>query len=382
MKNKNIIFEIVKKEIRDVVRDKKTLFMMIIIPILLYPLIFGFILTLQDSFLNTDKTNYNKIGFAFETDEILNKLIEKLEIDKIDGNEKELEEKLEKEEINAYITIKDKTFIISYSEKNQYGNLSLQMSKTLLEEYKKISQSQILITKGINPDEIINNYIIEDKDISKTDAMKEFMIELVPTFILITTTLTSIFAAIDMTAGEKERGTLETLLTFPIKKKTIIGGKFIATVLCTILSSILGFISMYSMLYYLSGKLESFNKIELLSIDKIILIMILFVEFSMLISALAIAISSKSKSFKEAQNKAQPLAFITMIPMFISMMGIKIDFKLSLIPFINVNLLMSEIIANTLNINYYIISLLSNTVFTLIILKLIDKLYKSDKILF
>ena len=81
MKNKCMMFEIIKKEIRDVIRDKKTLVMMIVIPLLLYPLMFGFILTFQDSMMNADESNYNKIGFAFEPDSAMNTVIEELEID-------------------------------------------------------------------------------------------------------------------------------------------------------------------------------------------------------------------------------------------------------------------------------------------------------------
>lgn len=54
MKNKGMMFEIIKKEIRDVIRDKKTLLMMIVVPLLLYPLMFGLIITLEDSMMNAE----------------------------------------------------------------------------------------------------------------------------------------------------------------------------------------------------------------------------------------------------------------------------------------------------------------------------------------
>ena len=256
------------------------------------------------------------------------------------------------------------------------------MARELIEGYKKAIQSQILTAEGLIPDEIFNVYTVETKDISEKDAYSEMMLGMVPTFIFMTTTLTAVFAAIDMTAGEKERGTLETLLTFPLKNSDIIGGKFIATTICTVVSALLGFLSMYGVLLYLSHTLESFKGMTLLSATNIILAIIMFIVFSMLISAIAIVMASSAKSFKEAQNSTQPLAFISMIPMFLSMMGTNLNTTLSLIPFVNVNLLLADIISNTVNIQYFLITIVSNIVFIFIVLKAVIKLYKSDKILF
>ncbi len=382
MKTKGMIFEIVKKEIRDVIRDKKTLLMMIVVPLILYPLMFGFIITLEDSMMNADESEYNKIGFAFETDKALDTVIEELEIKKITGTENELKEKFDNQEIDAYITLNDKKFTIYYSEGNAYGQATLQMAYEMIEGYKKAIQSQMLTAEGLIPDEIFNVYTVETKDVSGKDAYTQMMLGMVPSFILMTATLTAIFAAIDMTAGEKERGTLETLLTFPLKNGDIIGGKFIATTICTVISSVIGFLSMYGVLLYLSKNLESFKGMELLSIQNILFALIMFIVFGMLISAIAIIIASKAKSFKEAQNSTQPLAFISIIPMFLSMMGTKLDSTLALIPFVNVNLLLSDIISNTVNMQYFIITIVANIVFVFIIMKAVIKLFKSDKILF
>ena len=382
MKNRSMMFEIIKKEIRDVIRDKKTLLMMIVVPLILYPLMFGLIITLEDSMINADESEYNKIGFAFETDKALDTEIEELEIQKIKGTENELKEKFDKGEIDAYITLNNKEFTIYYTEGNTYGQATLQMAYELIEGYKKAIQSQMLTEEGLIPDEIFNVYTVETKDVSEKDAYTQMMLGMVPTFILMTATLTAVFAAIDMTAGEKERGTLETLLTFPLKNGDIIGGKFIATTICTVVSSVVGFLSMYGVLFYLSKNLDSFKGMELLTTQSILLAIIMFIFFAMLISAIAIVIASKAKSFKEAQNSTQPLAFVSMIPMFLSMMGTKLDSTLALIPFVNVNLLLSDIISNTVNIQYFIITIIANIVFIFIVMKAVIKLFKSDKILF
>jgi len=382
MKNKSMIFEIIKKEIRDVIRDKKTLIMMIVVPIVLFPIFFGIMLTLQEDMINVDESEYNTVGFAFKTDDAMNEIIKEMKIQKQNGTEEELKEKLTKGEINAYITLKDSEFTIYYTEQDKYGSATLELAYELLGTYTQFVQSQILISEGVIPEEIFNVYTIKEEDISDRDAYTEMILGMVPTFILMSATLTAIFSAIDMTAGEKERGTLETLLTFPIKNSDIITGKFLATSICTGVSSLLGFSSMYAVLYYMSGRLEVFSGMELLTLKSIILVLIIFIVFSMLVSALAIVIASKAKSFKEAQNSSQPLSFLCLIPMFISMMEVELNSVLALIPFINVSLLTNQVLSNSVNMQYFMIMVISNIAFIYIILKAISKLYKSDKILF
>lgn len=382
MKNKSMVWEIIKKELRDVIRDKKTLLMMIVVPILLFPIMFGFLLTMQEDMINVEEDVYNKIGFAFEIDDALNTIIDEKEIQKQIGTEEEFKEKLENGEINAYITLKDSEFTIYYTEQDTYGYNTLELAYELLAGYTQSIQSQMLTSEGLIPEEIFNIYTIKEEDISNRDAYAEMILGMVPSFILMSATLTATFSAIDMTAGEKERGTLETLLTFPIKNSDIISGKFFATTICTAVSALLGFSSIYAVLYYMSQKLETFSGIELLSLKSIILMLIIFVVFSMLVSALAIVIASKSKSFKEAQNSTQPLSFLCLIPMFISMMEIEITTTFAIIPFINVSLLIEQVLVNTVNMQYFMIMVVSNIAFIYIVLKAISKLYKSDKILF
>lgn len=381
MKN-SMVLEIIKKELRDVIRDKKTLLMMIVIPILLYPLIFGVLMTMEDSMMNVEPSRINKIGLTFQPDAVLDGILDKAGIQKTIGTEEELKRKFENGELDVYLTSAASTFTIYYTQQNTNGIMAMRLASKLLESYKTEMQAQILAENGLEPEEFFEIFTIKEIDLSEKDYFSETMLGIVPTFILMTATLTAVFAAIDMTAGEKERGTLETLLTFPLENGDIIYGKFFATSICTVISSVVGFISMYGVLYVLSGKLASFRTMELLSTKSFVFALIVFVLYSMLISALAIMIASKARSFKEAQNAAQPLAFISLIPMFITMMGTKLSASLALVPFINVYLLLNDIISNSADLQHFAITAISNLVFMLIVLKAVAKLYRSDKILF
>ena len=381
MKN-NLLFEIIKKELRDIIRDKKTVITMIIVPLIVFPLFMGIMMVIQDNMLTSEEETKSKIGFDFKIDDEMNSIIEELDIEKVEDNKKELQKKLDAKELDGYLTRKDNTFYLYYSGDNQLGQITLQNVIMMIDSYEKIAQSELLLDKNINPEKFYNIYTLEEKEQSGRDFFTEYILGMIPTFIFMLATLTATIAAIDMTAGEKERGTLETLLTFPIKSSTIISGKFIATTICSIISSIISFVSTYSVIYILSSKLESFQSLELLSFQNIICALVLFIIYSMLVSAASIALASNAKSFKEAQNATQTLSLLPMVPLLLTMAGIESSFTIACIPFINVNLLLADIMSNSLNLNYFIIAIVSTILCIVITLKIVSMLYKSDKILF
>lgn len=84
----------------------------------------------------------------------------------------------------------------------------------------------------------------------------------------------------------------------------------------------------------------------------------------------------------EGQMKSSLLNFVSMIPMFMNMLQVKINYGLSFIPVINISLILNSIIHSEFNIGYFMVMIVSNLVFAIIVIKIISKLYKSDKVLF
>ena len=380
--NNSKMFDIIKKELRDIIRDKKTLMMMIVLPLLLYPIMIGAICYMMEGMASEGDTMERNIGIAFEADNTLASVLDQYEVIRVPGTEEELKEKLKQEEILAYITKENNVFTIFFLSTSTKSTTAMQVLSQLLEEYNKLQGSQVLVSEGIIPDEIFSINTIAVEDISGSSYMTDYMLNYIPSIIIMMATMTAGFAAIDMTAGEKERGTLETILTFPLKKLDIIGGKFVATVICTSVSSILGFSSMYTVLYILSGRLTIFENFVALSAGTIALILLSFICFAILISAASIMLTSRTKSFKEAQNSIQPLTFISIVPMFLSIMGTKMTATYAMIPFLNITLLLADILKGTVNIKYYLIMVASTIVIAALLIRGISKLYKSDKILF
>ena len=190
--------------------------------------------------------------------------------------------------------------------------------------------------------------------------------------------------ATSATAVEKEQGTLETLLTFPVTSKELITGKYLATVIMSLFASLFGYLITLISLVIAKGKYKVYEDINLfINPENIIIGILICLAASLLISGLAILLTANSKSYKEAQMASQVLTMITIIPMFISMLNISIISKLYyVIPILSHVQILMDIFTTKISYNNIILCLLSSIIISIIIIDIIIKKFKSEKVLF
>ena len=378
--NKTLL--ILKKELREVFRDKKSLAMMLIIPIFIPLMVIG-MSALFNSETNKDVTTYNKIGFNYELSDIELEIINSLEIDYSINNIATLEKQFNKKEINSYITKENNNYIINYDSSNVESSGSSSLAITYLETYKSYLENNYLLNNNIDVSEFNNLLTIEENTIEQQNYFANYIVNFAFLFILMAITISATYPATDATAGEKERGTLETLLTFPIKSKDIIIGKLLSVTLSSIITGILSLILAILAIIYAQNTYDIYNNTTLLNTSIIIYAIVIIITYSIMISGLCIAIASMSKSFKEAQSALTPLTFIALFPGMIAfMIDISNNAILSLIPFINFSMIFTDVINNNLNIFNLILMFISTIIIITIVIVYIITQYKSEKILF
>ena len=373
---------ILKKELREMFRDKKSLMMMLIIPILIPALVIG-MSALFESQTNKPITDYNKIGFDYELSEMEKDIADNLEIEVISGSAEELEDKYSNGEIDLYVTKEDSTYTIN-GEDNETSTYATSLMDTYFATYKEALQINYLASNNINPTDV-TSIITVNKDIKETENFYgNYIVNYGFLFIIMAITISATYPATDTTAGEKERGTLETLLTFPIKSKDIIIGKFLSVSMSSIITGIVSLILMLVSLVYANGSFEIYKDTNLmLSTSSLIFAILVIIAYSLLVSGLCIAIASKSKTFKEAQSALTPLTFICFFPGMIAFMaGISSSPLLSLVPFLNFTLLFQDIVVGNIDIVNILLMSLSTIVIITLVLVVIIKQYKSEKVLF
>ena len=378
---KNILY-ILKKELLELFRDKKSLSMMLVIPIMI-PLIIIGMSALFDSEQNKSTEEYNKIGFNYELTDIEKQLAKELEIEVVTKSDDELVKAYENNDIDLYVTKNNNTYTLN-SDDSIISSYASSLVHTYLNSYKEYLQSNYLSANNIDSNQVLNIINIEDNIISEDNFSASYIVNYAFLFILMAITISATYPATDTTAGERERGTLETLFTFPIKSKDIILGKFLSVSLSSMITGLLSLILAIISLAVAQDMFDIYKGVELmLSFSEIIYAFIVIIAYSFMISGLCIAIASKSKTFKEAQSALTPLTFISMFPGMIAFIAeIKSTYLLSIIPFVNFSLLFNDITKGSVDIINLILMMISTILIIVVVLSIIIKQYKSEKVLF
>lgn len=376
------VVNILRKELKETFRDKKSLAMMLIIPIMIPLLVIG-MSALFESEVNKSITEYNTIGFDYKLTDVEKEIAKEAEIKVVEKSKKELKEAYEKGDIDLYITKVGNKYILN-GEDNATTTYATALVEGYFAVYKEYLQGNYLNSKNVPKEEVLNIITIEKNIVEKENFYASYITNYAFLFIIMAITISSTYPATDATAGEKERGTLETLLTFPIKSKDIIVGKFLSVSLSSIITGLVSLFLMIVSLIVANNMFTIYKEVELMpSAISLIYAFIVIVAYSFLISGLCIAIASKSKSFKEAQSALTPLTFISFFPSFVAfMMEIKISAITSLVPFLNFTLLFTDITTGNINFFYIILMLFSTIITIALVLMIIIRQYKSEKVLF
>ncbi len=379
---KNNLGNMLKKELRDMFRDKKSLVMMLIIPIFIPLLVIG-MSALFEMQMTKDPNQYNLIGFNYQLSEVENNIIQELNIEPILGTEEELKQKFANNEIDLYVTKDNNNYIINGDDSEATAYASI-LVESYFNSYKEYLQNEYLTDKNIASEEVINIITLEENIIKQDNYFANYMTNYAFLFIIMAITVSATYPATDTTAGEKERGTLETLLTFPIRSKDIIVGKFLSVSISSIITGLISLILTIISLILANNMFTIYEGANLmLSLNSLIFAIIVIIAYSFLISGLCIAIASNSQTFKEAQSALTPLIFISFFPGMIAfMINVQTTNILALIPFVNFTLIFTDITNGNINYLNIFLMLLSTIVVTAIILSIIIKQYKSEKVLF
>ena len=381
----NIIITI-KKELRAILRDKKSLMMMLVIPIMipLYIILFSYV---YDDMMkeDTDKKDY-LVGVNYELSEEEKSITNELSLETKYGTKKELSKLYEDNEITAYIIKEDNKYTIYSNTKSQDSAEVTVIASQYLDTYNYMLGHQYLANFPVDFDKVDNSITIETKELKGTSQMVNMLLFVGVVYAMMGISLTAIYGVTDTIAGEKERGTLETLLTFPIKSSELVIGKYLAITISCIISSILSSILIIVSIM-VSSKMFSIYDDAIININpfSILITMLLMISYSVFISGLCISIASFTKSYKEAQSALSPVNFITMIPMIFYITEIPLDAKLSFVPIVSHTMFINDLITVGLSNNMilYLLIIISSTVlYSGVLIYVIIKLFRNEKVLF
>lgn len=381
--NKKMVKITIKKELRSIFRDKKTVTLIFVFPLLIAFFIFLLSSTYETSVNN--KEIYN-IAINYEITDVEKKIVKENQLktkyyDSLDKMEKDFKDS----KVSAYVYYdKEKNTYTIYSDEGMKGMTASSYITSYLDAYNTYLGNEYLLKHNINPKDVYNNFIVKTELVEGENYILQTVLSLAFTYVIIAIAMASSSLATSATAVEKEQGTLETLLTFPVTSKELITGKYLATVIMSLFASLFGYIITLASLIIAKGKYKVYEDINLfINPENIIIGILICLAASLLIAGLAILLTAHSKSYKEAQMASQVLTMITIIPMFISMLNIPIISKLYyVIPILSHVQILMDIFTTKISYNNIILCLLSSIIISIIIIDIIIKKFKSEKVLF
>ena len=389
-----------KKEILDVIRDKKTIFTMIVLPVILYPLIFLVAMQIVSFIAETQKEQNYLIAYQNVADEDRNALNEWIEgeEDGLSYSIKEVEsdapeQDLEEENIDAYITTKvTKSQVIYEIHYLSAVTDSSSVSDFLEEEIDALAKHRAeknAREAGLDVEKTLYPVKSSFKDSSSSESSIGSILGSIIPFLMITSILMgSMYPAIDTTAGEKERGTLETLLTLPVGNMELIMSKFLSVATITVVSVFINVLSMGGIALYLYATVISLSEQagEFHAgtfVPAILISIVCVIAFALFMSAVVMCICAFAKSFKEANNYITPLTLVVMLVAYVGFIpNIELTKVTALVPVANICLLMKDLLVFKYNFNLILIVLLSNIIYAFISVWVLSKIYNSESILF
>ncbi len=360
----NHFVTIFRKEFTDTIRDRRTLFFMIIFPLLLVPLLLTVVTKLQTSSMQKAEEKIIRVGLVTNENapDLAKELLQTRGLRTIEGiSSDSAYEFVNRDSLDAFIVVardfdaevrqlRSGNITLYYKSSEDYDMVKRRL-RAVIERFQKSLTAARFKTLDLD-ENIVNVVKVHEHDVaSAKERFGKAVGGMVPYFFVIFCFLGAMYPAIDLAAGEKERGTMETLLTAPITRFQILLGKFAVVVLAGILSAVVSLLGVYVAFQQIPEIPQELMQLirGILDLQTIVLVLSLLLPLTVFFAAILLGLSIFSKSFKEAQSLISPLSIVIILPVLVGIMpGVELDWVTAMIPVLNVSLATKEIIAGTI----------------------------------
>lgn len=345
------------KELRDILRDRRTLFMMIVLPLLLYPIMligFAQITALQMAKIAQKKSRIVVIGREYGGH--LTTMLDTLSNVSIEAPG-EWRERIVNGELEAVIVISDgfwdslktsKTPAVSvfYTSAKEVSVKARTQLEDLLDHFRDgVIEMRLADLRADTS--LLHPFSLHSENLATPQQRQgDLLGKFLGYMIIMMMVMGAFYPAVDLTAGEKERGTLETLLVSPVGRDDIVYGKFFTVVIISMITAALNLLSLGGTVVYMAmtfGKASKAFSMLAVSPGSLLMSLFLLIPLAVIFSALCLAVAVSARNYKEGQNLITPIYMAMIIPSAISFMpGAEITPLLSLVPVANVSLLIRE----------------------------------------
>lgn len=344
----NKVILIFKKEILDAIRDTRTFFVCVITPFLLYPILF----IVMGYFMQSERAKevrlIYKLGLINQSSMpgLLSYIESTKRFDIIEGEEPLA--MFRQNKVKAVLEVKEKNgIVLFYDGADKESQHTLKRIDKFIAEYQDSIIKKRILKQGLSV-EILKPIAVERENIAPAKKMGGFFLgALIPYMLIIVAFQGAMRAAIDITAGEKERKTIETLLVTDVKRGEIVVGKCLAVFVLALLTTISGLLGLVITMQTGFSIFAQVGKEYVLTVPWLSCLFMLIIMLPILwfFSSVLVAIGSASRSVKQATTYSSYCLIVVIILAVFSVLRITSPGRgIFLIPVLNTAILQQQIL--------------------------------------
>lgn len=400
MSSRKRIVIVAKKEIIEFIRDWRTIVALVLIPLLLFPLLFiAFPIVMQNE---AAELNEKTVDILIQSDDIESTLVEMIEnqsayitleplsdaLTTLSDPENNTEQ-LRNLEYDAILRIELRNntwyYAILHLSTSEQSNEARSRILGVLIQWEEDLTAQRIESAGLDVESTLNplqwDGIIADADVATKGEQAGMILSLFIPFVLaIWTASAAVQPAIDMTVGERERGTLESLLSLPLSRTELLLGKWLAVVSITAVGVTL---QIGGLLFGIAYLASDFIDIPSLSIGAVLLLALAVGFYGTMIVALYLALAMRSKSVKEAGSVLTPITLAMIMPILLTQFINLDDVEMFWfgVPFVNVLLGLRELLLNRIILEHVLVWVVVSSVVCLLTVRYAAKQFHREDII-
>ncbi len=393
-----IAWLVYRKELRETLRDRRTLLVMVLLPLALYPLVGVGVSQWVGAQQAAREEQPSRIGIAGRPWPALATALagKTLRSSELARPPAEREHALRAGAVDAVLTVPEGAearlaaegtveLALLYDETRESSSLARQRVLDALARLEKQIRAERLKARSLPPSLIAPLKTVERSTARPREVGAHLLSGVLPMLVVLMVLLGAFYPAIDLTAGEKERGTLETLFTTPVPRGALVAGKFLAVATIATLTGILNLGSLgltvglgFGAAFKAAGITGALIPWSALALTALAL-----VPSALFFSAVMVAVAAIARSFKEAQNLLTPVYLVCVLPAMVAQLpGFSLTPLTALVPVVNISLLARDLIAGKAQLLPATLALVATLAYALVALRIAGRIWQSERMLF
>jgi len=386
---------LLRKELLDIVRDRRMLAMMLLVPVLLYPatlLLMGFVMSAGKARLALED-----LAVAVCSDDAASFLALKptpahtgyVRLPR-DTAETELREKriaaIVDAPAGAFAAVKAKgqaVVTIVYTKRQDRSVEGRDRVRAVLDEVS-VGALVTRLEEASLPADFAEPVKREELDLDfRTDLGPYLASRLLPLLLLMMLFIGALYPAVDLTAGEKERGTLETLLVAPVRPIDVMQAKFIAVALTAVVAALAN-LSAMGATFALGIDVAGGRSVSMrLGFGQVLTLGACLLPAAVMASGISLAIASLARTFKEGQTLMTPVLLAAIMPALMAMMpGVELNAVTAWVPLLDIALLVKAVVLEAAHPLHVGITVAMTTVCAAVSVELASRAFQSESLRF